>query len=409
MTSPSIAASARHTADASAEPSRLLVMLLAAGAGFSVAAIYYVQPILGVLSAALPGEAHLIGLAPMMAQLGYALGILLLAPLGDRQDRRQIIIAKAGLLVLALLFTGMAPSVTWLLAGSLAIGITATVAQDIVPAAAIIAPPAHRGRMVGTVMTGLLLGILLSRVFSGVIAEQFGWRAVFVIAAIAEAGIVLAAWNWLPRFARTTTLPYGQLLLSMLSLWRELPALRRAAYAQGALSLGFSAFWSILAIMLHERFQVGSALAGAFGLAGAAGTLAAPLAGRLADRYGAAIVTRLGAAISAGSFALLLVIPLVFGAQMSLHAQLILLAIGAIGFDFGIQATLIAHQTIVYGLLPEARSRLNALMFTGVFIGMASGAGLGSLAYGLAGWNGVMLLATAASLAALAIRLGKGR
>jgi predicted MFS family arabinose efflux permease len=392
-----------HTggASATAGPGPGLVLLLASGAGFSVASLYYVQPILGLLGEAYGGAAA-VALAPMLAQLGYALGILLLAPLGDRFDRRRLILVKAALLVLALAGTGLAPSLPLLLLGSLAIGLTATVAQDIVPAAAILAPAAHRGRTVGTVMTGLLLGILLSRVASGVIAEHQGWRAVFLLAALAEAGILLAAWAWLPRFAPTTTLPYGGLLLSLLRLWQAHPALRRAALAQGALALGFSAFWSGLALMLHQHYGLGSAAAGAFGLAGAAGTLAAPLAGRLADRRGPAVVTRLGAAVSAGAFALLLGAALAGPLPMPL--ALTLLAIGAVGFDFGVQAALVAHQTIVYGLQPEARSRLNALLFTSVFIGMASGAGLGALVQGFAGWSGAMGLAFAASVAALALR-----
>ncbi|WP_419897244.1 MFS transporter [Roseomonas sp. USHLN139] len=392
-----------HTDDALSEagPSPGLVLLLASGAGFSVASLYYVQPILGLLQDAFPG-AGAVGLAPMLAQLGYALGILLLAPLGDRIDRRRLILAKAALLVLALAGTGLAPGLPMLLAGSLAIGLTATVAQDIVPAAAILAPPAQRGRLVGTVMTGLLLGILLSRVASGIIAEHFGWRAVFLAAALAEAGILAAALAWLPRFAPTTRLPYGGLLLSLLRLWRGQPVLRRAALAQGALALGFSAFWSGLALMLHQQYGLGSAAAGAFGLAGAAGTLAAPLAGRLADRRGPAMVTRLGAAISAAAFALLLGTAL--AGTLPLPLALGLLAAGAVGFDFGVQAALVAHQTIVYGLQPEARSRLNALLFTGVFIGMAGGAGLGALVQGLAGWAGVMALSLAASLVALALR-----
>ncbi|CAH2602277.1 MFS transporter [Rhodovastum atsumiense] len=396
-----------HTLHASSvrEPSNALVLLLASGAGFSVAALYYAQPLLGVLGTEMSGGAGLVGLAPMLAQTGYALGILLLAPLGDRYDRRRIILTKASLLVLALLLCGLAPTVPWLLAGSLLAGLTATAAQDIVPAVAVLAPPHRRGRLVGMVMTGLLLGILLSRVASGLIAEQYGWRAVFFLAAAAEAGIVLASWIWLPRFKATTSLPYGNLLRSMLHLWRAQAPLRRATFAQATLSIGFSAFWSTLAIMLHQQHHAGSALAGAFGLAGAAGTLAAPLAGRLADRHGAEIVTRLGAALCALSFAVLL------GAQfipLSLGAQLALLAVGAVGFDFGIQATLVAHQTIVYGLQPEARSRLNALMFTGIFIGMALGTGLGSLAQSFAGWGGVMALASLASLVALAIRMARG-
>ncbi|WP_076592288.1 MFS transporter [Herminiimonas arsenitoxidans] len=381
-----------------------LILLLATGAGLSVASLYYSQPMLGVLGADIHASDRMIGLVPTLTQLGYALGILLLAPLGDRYDRRTIILWKAGLLALALLFSGLAPSITWLLATSLVIGLTATMAQDIVPAAATLAPESHRGKIVGTVMTGLLLGILLSRVISGFGAERFGWRSVYVAAAVGVAMIAVAIWRGLPRFKPTTQLAYGALLGSMIQLWRQHGALRQAALAQGLLAVGFSAFWSTLAVMLHgEPFHLGSAAAGAFGLAGAAGALAAPLAGRLADRRGPELVTRIGAGLAAVSFAVMLLAPLV-----PPHIQLALIVVSTIGFDFGVQATLVAHQTMVYGIDPGARSRLNALLFTGMFIGMASGAALGSLMLAQWGWTGVVALATISSLGALAVRLLRG-
>ena len=354
--------------------SKSLVLLLANGAGLSVASLYYSQPILGVLGPDLGAGERAVGMVPTLTQLGYALGILLLAPLGDRYDRRRIILGKAAILTLALVFFGFAPGVGWLLAISLVVGMTATLAQDIVPAAATLAPESQRGKVVGTVMTGLLLGILLSRVVSGFVAEHVGWRAVYLGAAAAMALIGVAAWRGLPRFQPTTQLGYRALLGSLLQLWRRHAELRRAAWSQGLLSLGFSAFWSTLAIMLHSQFQLGSSAAGAFGLAGAAGALAAPLAGRLADRRGPELVTRLGAGLAAVSFAAM-------GLSLLLapQAQLALLVVSAIGFDFGIQASLVAHQTLVYGLEPGARSRLNALLFTCMFIGMAAGAALGSL------------------------------
>ncbi len=380
-----------------------LILLLAAGAGFAVATLYYSQPILGILGADIGASDRAIGLVPTLTQLGYALGILLLAPLGDRHDRRRIILIKAGLLIAALLLAGGAPSIAWLLAASLAIGLTATLAQDIVPAAATLAPLAQRGRVVGTVMTGLLMGILLSRVVSGLIAEHFGWRAIFIAAALSIALIGLAAWRGLPKFAPTTDLTYAALLGSLRTLWQHHAALRHAALAQGLLAVGFSAFWSTLAVMLHAApFHLGSAVAGSFGLAGAAGALAAPFAGHLADRRGPELVTRLGSGLSALSFAMLSLAPL-----LSPHAQLWLLGLGAIGFDLGVQASLIAHQTIVYSIEPGARSRLNAVLFVGMFIGMASGAALGSLLLSQWGWVAVTGMAGLAALGALAVRFWK--
>lgn len=381
--------------------SRRLRLLLAASAGLPVAALYYAQPMLGVMGTSIGASDTAVGLLPTLTQLGYALGILLLTPLGDRFDRRRIILIKAALLSVALLLSGLAPGIGLLLVVSFAVGLTATMAQDIVPAAATLAPERERGKTVGTVMTGLLLGILLSRVVSGVVAEHFGWRAMYLIAAASVALIGLVAWRSLPRFRPTSTLSYGALLASLASLWRRHGALRRAALAQGLLSVGFSAFWSTLAVMLHGApFHLGSAAAGAFGLAGAAGALGAPVAGRISDRFGPEVVTRLGAGLAALSFATMFATP-----WLEPNARLWLLVGSAIGFDLGVQMTLVAHQTIVFGIDPAARSRLNAVLFVTMFIGMAIGSASGSLVLARWGWAAVTVLATTTAVAALGVRL----
>jgi predicted MFS family arabinose efflux permease len=382
-----------------------LTFLLAGATGLTVAALYYSQPTLGVLAGDLHASPREIGWIPTLTQLGYALGLLLLAPLGDRFDRRNIILLKAVILCAALLLTGFAPGLPVLLVASLLVGLFATVAQDIVPAAATLAPPEERGKAVGTVMTGLLMGILLSRVVSGFVAETFGWRAMFVAAAASVALLAVVLAKGLPRFAPTTSKPYPELLKSLVHLWVEYPKLRQAALAQGLLALGFSAFWSTLAVMLHEApFHLGSGAAGAFGLAGAAGALAAPFAGRLADRHGPEWVLRIACAIAVASFAAMLLMPL-----LPVQAQLVLLALATLGFDLGVQASLISHQTIVYGIAPEARSRLNAVLMTVMFIGMATGGLLGAQALASWGWMGVTVLATMSAGGALLVRLWASR
>jgi len=393
-----------HTEHPEHPPTTAMVLMLAAGAGFSVASIYYNQPMLEILSGQLHASVTASGLVPTLTQIGYALGILLLAPLGDRHDRRNIITTKGLLLTLALLLSAAAGNITVLLIASLAVGITATMAQDIVPATAHLAPAALRGKTIGTVMTGLLLGILLSRVVSGVVAQYAGWRVMFILAAVLVLTITLILWRRLPHIAPSTTLSYPALLISMCHLWQRHHELRRAALAQGLLSVGFSAFWSTLAVMLHTHYGLGSAMAGAFGLAGAAGALAAPLAGMMADRHGPAVVTRLTTALATISFALLFLLPL-----LPVPAQLALIVISALGFDFGVQATLVSHQTLIFGLEHTARSRLNALMFTGMFIGMAVGSALGSLLLERAGWPGVVALLTLSGAASFVVRMQKQR
>lgn len=377
-----------------------IIFILALGAGFSVASIYYAQPLLPLMGANLHLSVEGMGLVPTLTQAGYALGILFLLPLGDRHDRRRLILLKSAMLAILLFLCSLTGQLSSLLVVSLLIGMAATMAQDIVPAAAILAPAGKQGKMVGTVMTGLLLGILLSRTVSGVVGAVFGWRVMYQAAAVSVALIGLVMWRVLPRFAIHSTLSYPHLMASMAHLWLRYPALRRAALAQGALSVAFSAFWSTLAVMLSEHYHMGSAVAGGFGIAGAAGALAAPLAGGLADKFGAGKVTQMGAALVTLSFALMFMLPL-----LPLHGQLALIALSAIGFDLGLQSSLVAHQNLVYSLEPQARGRLNALLFTVVFIGMSLGSVLGSKLYVLAGWNGVVTLAVVSGAIALAIRL----
>jgi len=371
-----------------------LTLLLATATGLSVASIYYVQPLLGLLAAQFGVGSAAIGLLPTLTQLGYAAAILLLSPLGDRFDRRRLIAVKASGLVVALAFAAMAPGFAALCVASIGIGLMATLAQDIVPAVAALAPEAQRGRRVGQVMTGLLLGILLSRVASGALAAWAGWRAVYASAAVAVALLIPLLWRSLPRFVPATSAGYGSLLASMAGLWVKHAPLRRAALAQGLLSVAFSAFWSTLALVLAgPEFGQGSAVAGAFGLAGAAGALIAPLAGGLADRRGPQAVIRAGA----------LLVFLAFAAQAVAPASLWLLVAVAVVFDLGVQAALVSHQSVVYALDAASRSRLNAVLVSVMFVGMASGAALGSVLLAHLGWRAVPALGAAAALGALGV------
>lgn len=394
--------SASPASDAQPDLTINLVFILALGAGITVASIYYSQPLLSLIGREFQQDSSMAGQIPTFTQIGYALGILLLTPLGDRFDRRRLILIKGGLLVMTLLVCAWLDAFPLMIVVSLFIGILATVAQDIVPTAAILAPERRRGKIVGIVMTGLLGGILLSRVFSGVVGEYLGWRAVYLFAALMVASIILCLGRFLPDIAPTTAQSVLQLWRSLFNLWRRYPELRCAAVAQGILSLAFSAFWSTLAVMLHQRFGLDSAVAGLFGLAGAAGTFAAPLAGGLADRIGPDKVTQGAAGLVSFSFAIMLLMP-----WYQQTGQLVLLALSAIGFDLGVQASLIAHQTLIFRLDTGARSRLNALLFTTIFIGMALGSTLGSFGLARYGWNSVVIIGIAAGAVALVIRVCK--
>lgn len=383
-----------------APPRAGVLFLLAAGAGLSAANLYYNQPMLGLLAEAFGEPPGRVGLVPMLTQAGYAAGILGFAPLGDRLDRRRVILVKAAALAVALALTGAAPSFAALLAGSFFVGLLSTIAQDFVPAAAALAPPASSGRVVGRVMTGLLTGILLSRVISGWVGAHPGWRTMFFGASAVTVVLTAVAARALPRFEPTTSARYFSLLASIAGLAARMSPLRRAALAQGLLSVAFSGFWTTLALVLRAPpFELGSEIAGAFGLAGAAGALGASLFGGLADRRGPEAVIRVGAALVIGSFLLMGLV----------QGSLVVLALGALAFDLGTSGALIGHQTVIYGLEPAARSRTNAVLVTSMFIGMAAGSLLASQAFGRFGWSGVCALGAGSGALALALRLMPAR
>ncbi|MGS1071472.1 MFS transporter [Burkholderia glumae] len=360
--------------------SRGLLLLLATIAGVSVANLYYNQPLLGALRESFPREAGWIGVVPTATQLGYAAGMLLLAPLGDRVDRRRLILLQIAGLCAALLLAAAAPALPVLAAASLAIGVLSTIAQQAVPFAAEIAPAAERGQAVGTVMSGLLLGILLARTAAGSIAEYFGWRSVFCVSVASLVALAAAVLLRLPRSPPTSTLSYPQLLGSLWHLARELRGLRHASATGAALFAAFSAFWPALTLLLAGApFHFGPQVAGLFGIVGAAGALAAPHAGKSADRRGPRVVISLSIGLVAASF--------VIFAVSATH--LIGLALGVLVLDVGVQAAQISNQSRIYALKPEARSRVNTVYMVCYFIGGAVGSSAGVAAWHAAGWSGV--------------------
>ncbi|WP_146645065.1 MFS transporter [Labilithrix luteola] len=380
---------------AAAAPAPFLVVLLAAGAGLSAASLYYNQPILGAIAHDFGASPTATGWLPTLTQVGYAIGLLLFAPLGDRFDLRRVILTKGAALSAALLFAALAPSLGALAVASLAIGLLATTAQDFVPAVAALAPPHARGKTVGTAMTGLLLGILLSRVASGAVGEHLGWRAVYMGASALVAGLMTVVWLRLPRMMPSTSASYGSLLGSTLTLVRQHAPLRRAALAQALLAVAFSGFWSTLAIVLSkEPFHLGSTVAGAFGLAGAIGAFAAPVAGAIADKKGPPAVVRVGALLVFVAFLAMALVPRSLG----------VLLIATVVFDLGVHASLIAHQSIVYGLDAAARSRLNAILMSTMFAGMAIGSAVASRIVESWGLVGVGLLGATAAVVAIVVR-----
>ncbi|WNG28007.1 MFS transporter [Cystobacter fuscus] len=357
-----------------------LVWLMALASGLAVANLYYHQPLLGDIGRTFQASDRAVGLVATVSQVGYALGLLLIVPLGDSLERRRVIVLMTLLVSLALMGVALAPHLPALVIASGLVGVTTVVPQLLVPFAAHLAAPEQRGRVVGQVMSGLLIGILLSRTAAGFVGVQFGWRSMFWFAAglmLVLAGVLRLT---LPHQPASTSWSYPALLRSLVVLVREEPVLRLHSLL-GALTFGgFSAFWSTLALHLHALPQhYGARVAGLFGVVGVAGAIAAPLVGRYSD-------TRGDRRINAFSLGVLLVSFVVLGVA---GRWLWGIALGVILLDLGAQANHISNQARVYALRPEARSRLNTVYMVTYFVGGALGAWLGSLAWSNLGWTGV--------------------
>jgi predicted MFS family arabinose efflux permease len=360
-----------------------LVLLLAVACGASVANIYYAQPLLDVIARDLGVSSASAGLLVTASQVGYAAGLLLLVPLGDLWERRRFVSRMLLVTAAALALTAAAPSFAVLAAGLAAVGVTSVVAQVLVPFASSLAGEQERGRVVGRVMSGLLIGILLARTVSGLVAEAGGWRLVYALAAGAMLVLAAVLARALPSAAPPAAMPYPELLRSVGALVREEPLLRRRM-AYGALGMaGFSVLWTAIAFLLARApYGYGEGTIGLFGLAGLAGAGAASAAGRLADAGWTRRATGL----------FLLTAALSWGLLAAGKDSLAALVAGIVALDLGVQGAHILNQSVIYGLVPEARSRLTTAYMTGNFAGGAVGSGGAALAWDLGGWGAVSAL-----------------
>lgn len=384
--------------------SSAMTFMLAAACGLIVANLYYAQPLAGPIAASIGLPAHLTGLIVTLTQIGYGIGLLLIVPLGDLLENRRLILTMIAATTIALFAAGASASALPFLAASLAIGLASTAVQMIVPFAASLAPDAQRGRVVGNVMSGLMIGIMMARPVASFIAGFSSWHTVFFLSAGVMILLGVALSTRLPKRMPQTKLSYAGLLASMVSLYASQPVLRRRAFYQACQFSAFSLFWTVTPLVLagpaFGLTQSGIAL---FALAGVAGAVASPIAGRLADRDLGRPATLFGIASVGIAF---LITHL---ASEGSTAALVLLTLAAILLDFGVTMTLVIGQRSIYGLGADLRSRLNGLYMATFFCGGAVGSAVGVWAYAQGGWLFASMIGFALPLLALAYALTERR
>ena len=357
-----------------------LIVLMSIACGASAANLYYSQPLLEEISRFFNVSSSIIGIAAMLIQIGYAIGLIFLVPLGDIKERKNLIMTMLFCSAISLLSLSISFNIWWLLLSSLIVGLTSITPMLIVPLAAHIAKPAERGKVIGSVMSGLLIGILLSRVFSGVIGSILGWKIVYRIAAGMMILLILVFKLWLPKSVPDSSMSYKNLLKSLIGLLKNQPILVESSLI-GAMMFGtFSIFWTALSFLLKSpAYNLGAKAAGMFGLAGILGALAASMVGRIADKRSPRFTLTIAIMISFLSY----ICFLIFGYQMWG------LIIGVILLDLGIQSAQISNQARINTLDATARSRNNAVYMTFYFCGGALGSWLGTFFWGIFGWIGV--------------------
>ncbi|GAA3486931.1 MFS transporter [Streptomyces cremeus] len=388
--------SAAHGSGSRLVLSRGVVILFAIACGTAVANVYFAQPLLVTMGHDLAMSPALVGSVVTLTHVGYGLGLFFLVPLGDVADRRRLIVAQLLLLVVALTAVATAHTAAILLAGMAATGLLAVVTQTLVAFAASLAPPARRGRVVGLVTSGVVVGILLARTASGLMADLAGWRSVYLASAALTALLALVLHRVLPRHndVPPTSLRYRQLLRSTITLFARERLLRLRALLGLLIFAAFSTLWSSIALPLSEPpLSLSHTAIGALGLVGAVGALAATMAGRLNDRGHSQRTTGAALALLAASW-----LPLAF-TRSSLWA----LVVGVILLDLAVQAVHVTNQTLIYALRPEAGSRLIGGYMVFYSIGSATGAIAATSLYATAGWGAVCALGAAISCLAFAL------
>lgn len=382
-----------NSQDSKATLTPALLMLMTVATGISVASNYYAQPLLNTISHSLSLSQTVAGSIVTAAQLFYALGLMLLVPLGDIIERRKLIVVMMILATLGLVISGSANSFIQLIIGTALSGFFVVVVQVLVPFAATLSAPAYRGRAVGVVMSGLLMGILLARTFAGFISSIGGWRSVYWVAAVLMTFMTIALATRLPKYPPVVKIAYPALIKSIFVLFKDYPPLRLRAILGGLDFALFSILWTPLAFMLVESYHYSDMVIGLFGLAGAAGAMVAPYAGKFADQGKSGIWTTIGLALLLFSW-----IPLYFGT-----VSIVALIIGILVLDMAVQLVHIINMNEVFKLNPEARNRLNANYMFAYFIGGTVSSLSSAYVYQHYGWTGVCVFGAVVALVSMAL------
>ena len=372
-----------------------LTLLFAVACGLCVANIYFAQPLIGPIAETLQLHAGLAGLIMTLTQLGYGAGLLLLVPLADVVENRRLVVIAMGGAVVGLVGVAVSNSAATFLLASFVVGLCAVAAQVLVPFASHLAPDALRGKVVGNIMAGLVAGIMLARPFSSLVAAAFGWRAVFAISAVLMAGLIAVLWRALPERRPHGSIGYARTMTSLPGIALRTRLLQRRGFYQGMMFAGFQAFWTAVPLLLVHEFGMGQGGIALFALAGAAGALTAPWAGRLADRGLSRTATGVALAVGVVSF--------VLGAVSVHFHSLAGLVISALLLDGAVQMCQVLSLRSLYMLAPELRGRLNGLFMTFIFLCAAVASGVAAAVYAFHGWTGVCLLGGAFTAAGLAL------
>ena len=360
-------------------PSRLLLAVIGIATGALAANLYYAQPLIAQIGPEIGIRPDLAGALVSVTQIGYALGLFFLVSLADLVESKKLVLIAMCVTVLALVGAATSPGAAPLFIASLVIGLSSTGAQILVPFVSHLVPEAQRGRTVGNVMAGLLTGILIARPLSLFVASSFGWRSVFWLSALLMIVIGAALFRLMPRYQPQGGLSYGKILASMVGLVRNTPVLRRRAAYQALMFCAFNMFWTAAPLMLAERFGMSQQSIALFALAGAGGALAAPIAGRLADRGLVGPATAAGMGVLAICF---------FATGWAASAGVLaLLVVLAILIDAAVQLNQVVSQRVIFSLAPHMRGRINAIYMTTAFVGGAVGSTIATASYHWGGWT----------------------